>query len=257
MTLFYEQVVNHLNRRFDSLTMKASKLTSMILLFLPLLPGCSAGEKERSEQETIGQIQEDFELRSPDPEDGPVAYAYECEDGSSLVARPGPEDQPLAVFYQEKTYALQPVEGAPGMRYESAEMSFVSHGDEVIISMDSETLECQEQTRQTLIETARLRGANFWAAGADPEWTMRIGELSTRLEIPSQDLSYEFPTPPPEAGSDTNVSILSGETDGKRIRIEYEGTMCQLQEPDQSFPFAVQIEINGAELQGCGQALID
>jgi uncharacterized membrane protein len=105
------------------------------------------------------------------------------------------------------------------------------------------------------IEGAQLRGANFWATGNEPGWTLEIGPEKTVLVTNYGERRYEIPTPPPEIDMGLKRTTYQGKSGGVEIVIQITGVPCQDSMSGESFGNSVEVRVGPDRVTGCGTTL--
>jgi putative lipoprotein len=190
------------------------------------------------------------------PQTQRTTFAYECEDGSYVVAQLRPESDDVFLFLPSESLRLPQVPSGSGARYSDGTVTFWTEGREALVGPESgELVSCRENRRRSIIEDAKLRGNDFWATGNEPGWTLEIGPQTTVFVTNYGQERYEFPTPEAVVDGEARSTIYRGSADGADIVIRILGQPCQDSMADESYESTVEIRVDGNPLNGCGMAL--
>jgi uncharacterized membrane protein len=182
------------------------------------------------------------------------AHAYDCEDGTSLVAEYRAED--VAVFVPGGPVFLPRQPSGSGAKYGDGQVVFWNRGTGLLFGThgdDGVLVECDENRRRSQIASARLDGAEYWAAGNEPGWTLHVFPDRMVLRTDYGARRIELPTPRPAAGSDgTVLRTTNGDHD---LVVTLAGGGCADDMSGERFPLRVRLDLDGTLYRGCGQAL--
>jgi uncharacterized membrane protein len=132
---------------------------------------------------------------------------------------------------------------------------FVPQGEEPGPSEPSEPGERSEDSRQSVIESARRRGVTFYGTGNEPGWTLEIGPEELVFQTNYGENTYRFPTPEPEAHPEQLRTTYRAESEGKELVVEILGLACADDMSGERFESTVRITFDGQTFTGCGLAL--
>ena len=132
----------------------------------------------------------------------------------------------------------------------------MSKGREALIEVGAAgSRRCTENRRRSVIEDAKLRGADFWATGNEPGWTLEI-DWQTILFVTNygQD-SYRFGRPDPDVDQSRETTAYTARDGGHGITVRLTAVACTDSMSGEAFETTVQITLDGRVYQGCGQPL--
>jgi putative lipoprotein len=186
---------------------------------------------------------------------GPRVYAYDCENGSYVVASFEESDE-VWLFLPEYTVRLPHVPSGSGARYTDGTITFWTRGDEAVLELgDGGTVSCRQNRLRSRIEASKLAGNDFWASGNEPGWTLEIGPEQSALVTDYGQTRHVFPTPVPTTDEVARRTDYRASSDGTAIVIRITGEPCQDSMSGESFEVTVEIQLGDQTLYGCGQAL--
>jgi uncharacterized membrane protein len=184
-----------------------------------------------------------------------TAFAYECIDDTYVVAK-FDEQESMTLFLSTGTVRLAREPSASGVLHANSTVVFWSKGrDATIEYTDGRRVECVENRRQSWIEDAKLRGADYRATGNEPGWTLELFSDSIRFVTAYGTELYSFTTPAPEVDQQNRRTIYrtSSAEHGLTVTITY--GICSDDMSGESFESTVELLFDGSALRGCGQAL--
>jgi len=225
------------------------RLHRPLLIPVVLLLGCT----ERSEPpgRTLDTPSDD----SSRPVITRTAFAYQCDDGTYVVAKLGARDG-MTLFLPGGTVRLPHVPSGSGTRYADGGLAFWSHGRKATIEYaDDRHVECVENRRRSVIEDAKLRGADYWAVGNEPGWTLELFSDSIRFVTAYGTDHYGFSTPEPEVDREGRRAIYRARDSDHALTITITSGGCSDSMSGESFEGTVELSFDGTALRGCGQAL--
>lgn len=222
----------------------------MIFSLCVALAGCAGSRPGAGDAPGIAR-------NAPAPEASLAARAYQCEDGTRLVAeREGPDR--LYLFFPASNVELRRARSASGARYTGPEgVEFWSRGRQArVVTQDGDTLGCEEDRLGSLIEDARLRGVDFWALGNEPGWRLEMGPRRVTLETDYGKRTLHFPAQAVDAALAREAPVaLTLEAGGLSLPLRLEPGPCRDDMSGQPFEWQVEIGLEGQTLRGCGVAL--
>ena len=184
-----------------------------------------------------------------------TAFAYQCDDGAYVVAKLSARDD-LTLFLPSGTVRLPHVPSGSGARYADGSLAFWNHGREATIEYtDGSHVACVENRRQSVIEDAKLRGADYWAVGNEPGWTLELFSDSIRFATAYGTEHHEFATPQPEVDLAGRRAVYRVSDDDHELTITITSAGCSDTMSGESFEGSVALTFDGTTLRGCGQAL--
>jgi uncharacterized membrane protein len=182
-------------------------------------------------------------------------FAYDCDDQTTVVANHEGDDH-LWLFLPSATVKLPRLPSASGAKYGDETLMWWSRGAEATIDRGGGDLTtCQEQRRRSIIEDAKLRGADFWAAGNEPGWTLEIAADSMRLVSAYATEHYRFATPTPTVGSAFAGTVWDARASDHTLTVTLTADPCTDSMSGESFDGTVVLHLDETELRGCGTAL--
>jgi len=226
-----------------------------LLLVVGLLAACSPAPQPVDETPPVEEVAAEEPAVPPETDAVPLrAHAYECEDGTSLVAEYRAED--VAVFVPGGPVFLPRQPSGSGAKYGDGEIVFWNRGTDLLFGMDGDEgamVECHENRRRSAVESARLDGAELWATGNEPGWTLHVYPDRMVLRTDYGGRRIELPTPRARKGDAGSVYRTSnGDHD---LVITLTAGACSDDMSGERFPLAVRLELDGTAYRGCGQAL--
>jgi heat shock protein HslJ len=123
---------------------------------------------------------------------------------------------------------------------------FVPRGEEV---------EPEANGRRSIIEDAKRRGVDFYAAGNEPGWTLEIGTEEIVFQTNYGQETYRFPTPEPEVDPEKLRTVYRVQSAGHDLVVEILGLACADNMSGEKFESTVQITFDGRTHPGCGLML--
>jgi len=193
----------------------------------------------------------------PGPTGRPLtAFFYQCDDGSSVVAKLVDHGQAAWLFLPGRTVRLPHVPAASGAKYSDGQVTFWSKGREALVEAGAAgSRRCNENRRRSIIEDAKLRGADFWATGNEPGWTLEIDWHSILFVTNYGQDSFHFPRPDPGVDQARATTSYTARDAGHGITVRLSGAACRDSMSGEAFETTVQITLDGRVYQGCGQPL--
>ena len=185
------------------------------------------------------------------------AHVWRCSDGSTIHTRNIASPPGITLRTETETRTLPQVRAASGVRYEDAAMLFWTKGDTATLERKpGKTTDCREIRSQSLLEDARIRGVTFRGTGNEPGWLLEIGpENRVMFEDGYGSMRVVFQSLPPRADAQPGVTIHENTSNAYRMKITLRRQTCADTMSDETFPFTVDVEVEGAKRRGCGQSL--
>jgi len=189
-------------------------------------------------------------------QDEPQTFVYECDDGSSFVARI--EGERIWLFLPGKTIPLPHVQAASGAKYSDGSITFWSKGEEARLEIEGEVPRtCTNNRSKAIWEHAKLGGVDFRAVGNEPGWHLEIssGMKSILFVTEYGEARYEFPYVAPlvdEQAGKTEYRTGSGDHE---LKIVLECCTCHDSMSGEAFETTVTVTFDDTEYKGCGRAL--
>jgi len=184
-----------------------------------------------------------------------TTFSYACDDGTAVVAHHRDEGD-VYLFLPGNSVRLPQVPSASGARYSDGTISYWSKGLVATIEhADGSTTRCRERRRLSIIEDAKLRGADYWARGNEPGWTLEIAWDSIRLVTGYATEHYRFATPVPAVDTSEKRATYLASADDHTLTVIITYLRCGDSMSDEEFEGTVELQFDDTILRGCGQVL--
>ncbi len=223
------------------------RLSMTVLLIL--LAGCSTSSLQ---QETT-ELHE--EGRLPEETVKGRVLLMECNDGYEFPAHV--QMNQAWLFLPEGTKRLVPQRSEEGSSYSNSEYTFWYKGDEGSLDVTGQpTLKCRNNRGRAVWEEAKLRGADFRAAGNEPGWYLELsldGNLVYVGDYGSTRLLFK--TPEPEVNRSKRTSTYNVKDRQHNLTVRIEGKECRDTMTGEIFDTTVTVNLDGKKVTGCGRAL--
>lgn len=195
--------------------------------------------------------------RPDTPRNALQAHVWQCADGSSIHTRNIATPPAIALRSGTETRTLPQVTAASGVRYEDAALQFWTKGNSATFERKpGKAVECREIRAQSLLEDARVRGITFRGTGNEPGWLLEIGPGNRVLfEDGYGSMRVIFQSLPPRSTGQTGETVYENTSSAQRLKITLQQKSCSDTMSDETFPYTVSIEVEGAKRQGCGTSL--
>ena len=181
-------------------------------------------------------------------------HAWDCDNGMYVVSQQVGEEDRLVLHLPGGAVALDPQEAASGARWSDGQITFWSKGNEARLELaDRTTAACRENRRRSGIEAARLSGADWWAAGNEPGWSLHL--FPDRLVLVTDYGETTIQTPTPTAVVEEGTIRFEAETEAHDLAVVITPEACEDDMSGEPFPARVVVTVDGTELRGCGQKL--
>ena len=182
-------------------------------------------------------------------------HAYDCDNGMYVVTEQRPEEDSLVLFLPHGSLTLEHREAASGAKYEGGEgVAFWNKGDTALLDLaDRGRAHCTENRRRTEIESAKLSGAELWAAGDDPAWSLHLFPERLVLVTDFGETTIQTPTPTPVEDGDTTT--YTARTEAHDLNVTLHREACDDAVSGGGFPLRVEVRLDGETLHGCGESL--
>ena len=144
---------------------------------------------------------------------------------------------------------------ASGVRYAAGDISVWNKGPEAILELDGRVVKCVENRRRSILEDARVRGAQFRASGNEPGWVWEL--LSDRMVFVGAYGAERVTTPrfPGQGGSATGEEVYVAVTEAHRMTVRIRPGPCVDTMSGDHYASIVEVELDGKTHRGCGDAL--
>ncbi len=207
-----------------------------------------------------GEVPEQSAIDSVAPGPGPSpqlsTFAYRCEEAGYVVANHPPGGDSLWLFLPDTTVSLALTTTASGARYTVGSFVWWTKGNEAILEVSDGEYRCSEMRRRSIIEDAKLRGADFWASGNEPGWRLEVFPDRVRLIGNYGADLLVFPATAWQDGeraASTMTSSILGHRLELTLMAETDG--CRDSMSGDRFETTVVLQLDDTTLRGCGQAL--
>jgi len=184
-----------------------------------------------------------------------TTFSYACDDGTAVVANHTDEGD-VYLFLPGNSVHLPHVPSGSGTRYSDGDITYWSTGREATIKRaDGSVSRCEEQRRLSIIEDAKLRGADYWARGNEPGWMLEIAWDSIRFVTAYASEHYRFATPAPAVDTGEKRATYRASADDHTLTVTIAYGRCRDSMSGEEFEGTVEIRFDDYNLRGCGQAL--
>ena len=192
--------------------------------------------------------------------------AYFVGDGATFVGWRCSPSQDMVSATQEDSLRLWTTHGAEqlsqavvdqGERYQRGELSAHIIGDRAVIKSSRGRLECEARTRRDSLRRSDKPGVMFLARGNEPGWHLELANDVPRIDMSLDygerevSLPYRVTTLDNGAG---RVILESGRADAP-FELRIEAGACFDDMAGTPWPAQVTLNVNGRQLQGCGQGI--
>lgn len=185
-----------------------------------------------------------------------TAFAYDCDDGTQVVAQRRAATGDVWVFLPGVSKALPAVPAASGAKYSDGAVTFWSRGGEALVEADGRSLRCAENRPRSLREDAKLRGVSFRATGNEPGWLLEITRgAETVLFTDWGKTRSAFPTPEPITDAAAGRTEYRAAGGGRALTVVLEARECRDSMSGERFPTTVTVRLDRDVLRGCGTPL--
>lgn len=185
------------------------------------------------------------------------AHVWQCSDGSKINTRNLSSPPGIALHTGGETLTLPQVRAASGVRYQDSVMQFWAKGDSATLERKAgAAVDCREVRSLSLLEDARVRGVTFRGVGNEPGWRLEIGPAHrVMLEDGYGSTRIVFQSLPPAPETTSGVTIHESTSSSHRLKVTLRRQTCADTMSDETFPYSVDVEIDGARRRGCGTSL--
>lgn len=185
------------------------------------------------------------------------AHVWQCSDGSTINSRNLTSPPGIALRTGSETRTLPQVRAASGARYQDAMMQFWTKGDSATLERQTGTaIDCREIRSLSLLEDAKVRGVTFRGVGNEPGWRLEIGPAHrVMFEDGYGSMRIVFQSLPPLPETTPGVTIHESTAGSHRLKVTLRQQSCADTMSDETFPYSVEVEIDGAIRRGCGTSL--
>lgn len=186
------------------------------------------------------------------------ARSYDCDDGFRLVAEFRPDEDSVFVFLPDGGRAIPRVRSGSGTRNEEPAdgVTLWEKGPEVsLTTADGTTRRCVENRRGSIVETAKLAGADYWATGNEPGWTLEIYPDRILFVTDYGQARYEAPVSAPVVDDAGRTATYFGPSRGGVLVVTIRGERCADSMSGESFEGTIEVKLGDRSYTGCGQPL--
>jgi putative lipoprotein len=208
----------------------------------PQSPG-SAGEPDRSAAPEPTRSQET------------TVRAYDCGNELYVVAEFRPATDDVWLFLPGKSGSLPHVPSASGAKYDDGETTFWAKGDKASVDTGNGVQPCVENRRRSTVESAKLRGNDYWATGNEPGWSLELGPERIVFTTDYGESRYESTTPEPVSDRSSRTTTWSAIVEGHDLVVTIRAERCADTMSDETFENRVEVRLDERIFSGCGQAL--
>lgn len=182
--------------------------------------------------------------------------AYDCGNELYVVAEFRPATDDVWLFLPWKSDSLPHIPSASGAKYDDGETTFWTKGDKASLKTgEGVEQSCVENRRRSIVESAKLRGNDYWATGNEPGWSLELGPERMVFVTDYGESRYEAPTPEPASDSSSRTTTWSSIADGHDLVVTIRGERCADTMSDETFESRVEVRLDDRVFSGCGQAL--
>jgi putative lipoprotein len=185
------------------------------------------------------------------------AHVWRCADGTTINTRIVTSPPAIILRTGNDSRTLPQVRSASGVRYEDVSMQFWTKDDGATFQRKpGNAIDCREIRSQSLLEDARVRGITFRGMGNEPGWLLEIGpENRIMFEDGYGSMRVVFQSLPPRTDTQPGVTIHENTSTAYRLKVTLRLQTCADTMSDETFPYTVDVEVEGARRRGCGQSL--
>lgn len=232
--------------------------------------GAPAAEEATSDEaEVPGPSRPESPAPAPSPEvppptgeaataDDPAlqVHAWNCDNGMYVVTEHHPDRDELILQLPRGPLTLTPREAASGARWSDGTVVFWNKGDEARLELGERgTATCREDRRRSVVEAAKLSGAEVWATGNEPGWTLRIFPERMVLVTDHGQRTIVTPRPEPVQSADGGAITYRAETEAHRVSVVLRDETCRDSMSGEEYDTTVEVTLDGERYRGCGLLL--
>ncbi len=187
------------------------------------------------------------------------SWSWDCEDGQRLVlTRVGVEGEgdPRVLFDSQGAHQLEREPVASGVKHAGAGRVFWSKGKEASFENQGLRTSCRLNDFDSEFEDAKLRGADFRALGAGPDWSLELFSAQPSRLLTSSDAHWiEFDAGEAAPLPDGSGSVFSAKRVAQTLVVEVRAGPCEHVSSGHEFETKVRVLHAGRVFVGCGKAL--
>jgi putative lipoprotein len=137
--------------------------------------------------------------------------------------------------------------------------SMITHLFLITALLSAASAGAAEQNITEVIESARTSGANFVALGNQPDWHLAVYNRDYKVTFVTDAgaASYHFPATSPVLLRDLKpkATIYNIVSDTNAMRVVVLEKFCQDTKTGKAFGTTVEVDLDGREYYGCGEAI--
>ncbi len=183
------------------------------------------------------------------------AFAWDCDDGSSVVSQVDADTDELWLFLPTETVNLAHLPAASGAKYGSEEVSFWNKGEEAMLETDEISRKCSVNRFRSNIESIKLSGGDFWAVGNEPGWSLEIYSDWLVLTTGYGEQRHEVMITGRSEDRAAQPYVFRGMAGDESLVVELRAGPCFDSMSGEEFETAVEIDLGEQHLIGCGTGL--
>jgi putative lipoprotein len=200
--------------------------------------------------------------QSPAPEaDNPPegvlhAYAWECDDGTTLRMRNLWRENAITLELHEGARRLPQLPSASGARYGDDSVVFWTKGSAATFERQGgATVQCRENRARSLAEDARVRGVVYRGTGNEPGWTLEIGPGTELVFVTNYGQErHEFGDAAP-SGDTATGAVYAATHDAVTLEATVKREPCNDDMAGTAFDHSFVVEFGDRSYRGCGERL--
>lgn len=217
------------------------------LISLPILFIACSGSSQKKQPQNVA--------KQPTLEPRGKTLVYDCLVEWDMVVKVDTSDAWL--FLPDTTVHMSRERSASGARFASGSGDYMywSKGNEAIIEVaDKSYGYCDLDKQEAVWQDAKLRGANFRAAGNEPGWYLEIFPDSITYVLDYGERSFSTSTPDSTEYTDKKEFVYEVQTENYQISIRITGEECN-SASGKEFPSTTYLTVGEKEYRGCGRKL--
>jgi len=219
-----------------------------IVTFLLMAPACGSGPEAGEPEPGAAAFS-----AAPAGREAPRVVAYRCDGDLEIVVEFEAGGRSAWLFLPGDSLELsRDADSAPWV---GGGVTFRPGGGGAVLVREGEELECREDPRRSVIEGAKLRGADFWATGNEPGWVLELHPDRAVLVTDSGGHRSEIPVGPPDEDRENRTTTWRGSAGGHELVVVLSPGPCRDTMADETLETRVTVVIDGRTLSGCGMAL--
>jgi uncharacterized membrane protein len=181
--------------------------------------------------------------------------AWQCDANGYVVTSQAKDSKSLWVFLPGQTTLVPPASDNTDGHFLDDRIDIKMTGLNANLRIDGKTDSCIENRPMSIREDAKLRGVDFWATGNEPPWRLEISAATLILKTGYEKIAHEFSTPTPVTNDADKTARYETSNAREHLTINIEGRRCSDSMSGEEFSTTVKLELDGIQLNGCGQAL--